>query len=54
VLLTRRVNDTAWLGAGVLLVIAVGYIGVQAQRRSVPMVKFAGEWAPCKYIEEAG
>jgi hypothetical protein len=46
------IGNLGWLGAGALLVIIVGYIGVQAHRRSVPMVKFAGEWVPRKYIED--
>jgi hypothetical protein len=46
------VGNMGWLGAGALLVIIVGYIGVQAQRRSDPLIKFAGEWVPRRLIED--
>jgi len=45
------VGNMGWLGAGALLVIVIGYIGVQAQRRSDPLVRFGGELVPRRLVE---
>ena len=45
-------SNTGYLGMAALLVIVVAYIGVQAQRRSVPMVRFHGQLVPRHLIED--
>jgi hypothetical protein len=46
------VGNMGWLGAGALLMIVIGYIGVQAHCRADPLIKFGGEWVPRRLIED--
>lgn len=45
-------SNLGYLGLGVLVVIVVLYIGVQAQRRAEPLVKFHGQLVPRRLVED--
>lgn len=45
-------SNIFWLAAGVLAVIAVGFIATQAQRRAEPLVRFHGQLVPRRLVED--